>query len=250
MTFQIHGGGHGFAIYEVSKDTRRDQLGQYLCRGEDPAEHCRSDAASLQPARGQRRCGASHQGRRPRRGDRGAAQPHQRAPGQPGVVPGEPLDVGGRGCSSSSAERFPPGPTSNGQLLTYQFLKSGRHLVNCMNRVSLPQRLDVRVREREGWRLKVSADRRSLSRCHRVHGCASRAGTTNTGRSTTTRRKDRGTRTTGHGRAAPLRCFTRGGIACNQRLSTAAGVVGLRPTLTGVRNERITSSHSATRGCL
>ena len=30
---------------------------------------------------------------------------------------------------------IPAGPTSNGQLLTYQFLKSGRYLVICMNRV-------------------------------------------------------------------------------------------------------------------
>jgi hypothetical protein len=36
VTFQIHGGGHGFAIYEVSKDTTREELGQYLCEGEDP----------------------------------------------------------------------------------------------------------------------------------------------------------------------------------------------------------------------
>ena len=37
VTFQIHGGGHGFAIYEVSKDTTRQELGQYLCAGADPA---------------------------------------------------------------------------------------------------------------------------------------------------------------------------------------------------------------------
>ena len=29
----------------------------------------------------------------------------------------------------------PAGPASNGQLLTYQFLKTGRYLVICMNRV-------------------------------------------------------------------------------------------------------------------
>ena len=39
VTFQIHGGGHGFAIYEVSKDTTRDELGQYLCHGRGPATH-------------------------------------------------------------------------------------------------------------------------------------------------------------------------------------------------------------------
>src|SRR5215203_3124559 len=38
VTFQIHGGGHGFAIYEVSKDTTRDELGQFLCRGMDPSD--------------------------------------------------------------------------------------------------------------------------------------------------------------------------------------------------------------------
>ena len=37
VTFQIHGGGHAFAIYEVSKDTTRDELGQFLCAGVDPA---------------------------------------------------------------------------------------------------------------------------------------------------------------------------------------------------------------------
>ena len=36
VTFQIHGGGHAMAIYEVSKDTTRDELGQFLCPGTDP----------------------------------------------------------------------------------------------------------------------------------------------------------------------------------------------------------------------
>src|SRR5215510_15865331 len=37
VTFQIHGGGHAMAIYEVSKDTTRDELGQFLCPGVDPS---------------------------------------------------------------------------------------------------------------------------------------------------------------------------------------------------------------------
>src|SRR5262245_33371316 len=36
VTFQIHGGGHALAIYEVSKDTTRNEIGQFLCPGEDP----------------------------------------------------------------------------------------------------------------------------------------------------------------------------------------------------------------------
>ena len=49
VTFQIHGGGHGFAIYEVSKDTTRSELGQYLCAGEDPREIEDPALAPLQP---------------------------------------------------------------------------------------------------------------------------------------------------------------------------------------------------------
>src|SRR5262245_51246751 len=37
VSFQIHGGGHGFAIYPVSKNTTREDLGQFLCAGMDPA---------------------------------------------------------------------------------------------------------------------------------------------------------------------------------------------------------------------
>src|SRR4051794_18795521 len=29
--FTVHGGGHSMAIYEVSKDTTREHVGQYLC---------------------------------------------------------------------------------------------------------------------------------------------------------------------------------------------------------------------------
>src|SRR5262245_45929075 len=37
VTFQIHGGGHAMAIYEVSKDTTRNEVGQFLCPGADPS---------------------------------------------------------------------------------------------------------------------------------------------------------------------------------------------------------------------
>src|SRR5262245_2574722 len=37
VTFQVHGGGHGLAIYEVSKNTTRDEVGQFLCAGADPS---------------------------------------------------------------------------------------------------------------------------------------------------------------------------------------------------------------------
>ena len=43
VTFQVHGGGHGFAIYEVSNGTTRQDLGQFLCAGTDPAEIAHPD---------------------------------------------------------------------------------------------------------------------------------------------------------------------------------------------------------------
>ena len=85
VTFQIHGGGHGFAIYEVSKDTTREELGQYLCAGDDPEDR-RPVAAPLQSAGGERRREARRQGRPRRRRARGAANPTNVAPGQSRVV--------------------------------------------------------------------------------------------------------------------------------------------------------------------
>jgi hypothetical protein len=132
VSFQIHGGGHGFAIYEVSKDTTRDQIGQFLCAGSDPATI---------PNPADHRCNLS---------DANAGAEHVIVDGHGNeiVVPAgtstHPNNrvwaVDGR-LTSAGAFQFlnggtlPAGPTSNGQLLTYRFLKSGRYLVICMNRV-------------------------------------------------------------------------------------------------------------------
>jgi hypothetical protein len=134
VTFQIHGGGHGFAIYEVSKDTRRDELGQYLCRGEDPANiadptlhPCNLDTVN------------ANIGHRIKDGDRDVvivaapnlttAHPDNRVWSPEGRL----MSAGGHQFLNGGT--IPAGPTSNGQLLTYRFLKTGRYLVICMNRV-------------------------------------------------------------------------------------------------------------------
>ena len=75
VTFQVHGGGHGFAIYEVSKDTTREDLGQFLCAGTGSGRDRRPDAAPLQPAGGERRREAHRRGRPRRRRARGAGEP-------------------------------------------------------------------------------------------------------------------------------------------------------------------------------
>jgi hypothetical protein len=133
VTFQIHGGGHGFAIYEVSKDTTRDELGQYLCPGTDPKEIA---DPTLHP------CNLLAQN---------ADGPHEIKDGHGDVVivarpnatnahpdnrvwSPEERRMSAGGMQFLNGGTIPAGPTSNGQLITYQFLKAGRYLVLCMNR--------------------------------------------------------------------------------------------------------------------
>jgi hypothetical protein len=133
VRFQIHGGGHGLAIYAVSKKTTRTDLGQFLCTGPDPAtlaepglHPCNLLAAN-------------------------ANAQHAITDGSGDVVivaeanitnvhpdnrvwfePGRLMSAGGQQFLNGGT--IPAGPTSNGQLVTYRFLKSGRYLVICMNR--------------------------------------------------------------------------------------------------------------------
>jgi hypothetical protein len=133
VTFQIHGGGHAFAIYEVSKNTTRDELGQFLCAGDDPG-------TIANPAFHVCNLSASN-----------ANAVHNVADGHGDIViavdpnitnahpdnrvwfePGRLTSAGGQQFLNGGT--IPAGPTSNGQLITYRFLKTGRYLVICMNR--------------------------------------------------------------------------------------------------------------------
>jgi hypothetical protein len=130
VTFQIHNGGHGIAIYEVSKNTTRDEIGQFLCPGDDPA-------TIMNPAMHPCNLSAAN-----------ADAPRSIADGHGDVIidvsrnvtnahpdnrvwyePGRLMSIGGL--------QFLNGGTTvaNGQLVTYRFLKTGRYLVICMNRV-------------------------------------------------------------------------------------------------------------------
>jgi hypothetical protein len=133
VTFQVHGGGHAFAIYEVSKNTTRQQLGQYLCAGPDPAEiadpalhPCNLLAANAN---------AKHVVKDGRRNvvlvaevNLNNVHPENRVWYEPGRL----MSAGGMQFLNGGS--IPAGPTSNGQLLTYRFLETGRYLVLCMNR--------------------------------------------------------------------------------------------------------------------
>lgn len=133
VSFQIHGGGHGIAIYKVDEDTTRDQIGQFLCAGVDPATV--TNPALLNCNASQSNANAAHLV-----GDGDGetvlnvsanvsnVHPENRVWSQPGRL------------MSAGAHQFlnggtiPAGPMSNGQLITYRFLKGGRYLVICINR--------------------------------------------------------------------------------------------------------------------
>jgi hypothetical protein len=132
VTFQIHGGGHGFAIYEVSKDTTRDEVGQFLCAGSDPSTI--SDPAlhvcnlSASNANAQHLVADGH-------GDvvivaapGTTTHPNNRVWYEPGRF----MSAGG--IQFLNGGTIPAGAGSNGQLVTYRFLKTGRYLVLCINR--------------------------------------------------------------------------------------------------------------------
>jgi len=133
VTFQIHGGGHAFAIYAVSRDTRREDVGQYLCPGDDPAtirdpelHSCNLDAVNA---------AAEHVVKDGRRRVVLVAQPNLT-----NLHPDNRVWSPENRLMSAGAHQFlnggtvPAGAASNGQLLTYQFLENGRYLVICMNR--------------------------------------------------------------------------------------------------------------------
>jgi hypothetical protein len=132
VTFHVHGGGHGMAIYKVSRNTTRDEVGQFLCPGDDPSTIGTPEAHDCNgtTANGTANANANHvipDGR----GDvvivsgfGGPNHPNNRVWYEPGRF----MSVGGN--------QFINGGTTaaNGQLITYQFLKNGRYLIICINR--------------------------------------------------------------------------------------------------------------------
>jgi hypothetical protein len=133
VTFQVHGGGHGIALYRVSKDTTRDGIGQYLCPGNDPKAV--TDPALLNCNLSATNANARHEVR-----DGDGDVVYVAAPNITNAHPdnrvwyerGRLLSAGGQQFLNGGT--IAAGDTSNGQLVTYRFLKPGRYLVICMNR--------------------------------------------------------------------------------------------------------------------
>jgi hypothetical protein len=130
VTFQVHGGGHAPAIYEVSKNTTRNDLGQFLCAGTDP-EHAATPAAHPCPVGNPNAAHVILDGK----GDIvivAEANPVGLNAARVSFEPGRLMSNGG--IQFSNGGTIAAGPGSNGELVSYRFLKNGRYLVMCMNR--------------------------------------------------------------------------------------------------------------------
>jgi hypothetical protein len=134
VTFQVHGGGHAMAIYEVSKDTTRNEVGQFLCPGTDPSTI--ADPAAHTCDLSSANANASHL----IADGHGSvvivaapnvtnAHPDNRVWSEPGRL----MSAGGVQFLNGGTAPTGTGATG-GQLITYRFLKTGRYLVICMNR--------------------------------------------------------------------------------------------------------------------
>ena len=142
VTFQFHGGGHGMAIYRVDEDTTRDEVGQFLCAGDDPADsHGFTDTHPC-PTQGAANAAALHEVK-----DGDGEVVIVASPNVTNVHPdnrvsspeGRLVSAGGvqfmNGGTTPAPATGPPNTSpTGGQLVTYRFLKNGRYLVICMNR--------------------------------------------------------------------------------------------------------------------
>ena len=133
VTFQVHGGGHGITLYEVDKNTTRAKLGQFLCAGVDPETIANP---ALHPCNGSATNANARHVILDGKGDVVIiaspnitnAHPDNRLWYEPGRL----MSAGGQQFLNGGT--IPAGATSNGQLISYRFLKTGRYLVICMNR--------------------------------------------------------------------------------------------------------------------
>jgi len=121
VRFEAHGGGHGFAIYEVSKDTTREDIGNFLCAGFD-----RSLPAAQHPCEtgiGSAGVGALN-----------AAAAHNVADGKGDVVLMVNTNPPDAQVLSAPGRLSLNNAFANNAFMTYRFLKTGRYIVFCTTR--------------------------------------------------------------------------------------------------------------------
>jgi hypothetical protein len=134
VTFVVNGGGHGLAIYPVSRNTTREDISEDLCQGGDTV--CNATAPTGDPENpvgtqnlryvikdGRRRLVIDT--------DTGAHQPRvddprERLVATSGTIPGQAVTAGAFLVGTT--------PTAVGNRIQYRFTRSGRFLVICQNR--------------------------------------------------------------------------------------------------------------------
>ena len=152
VAFHVHGGGHAIAIYGVSRETTRQDIGDFLCAVnpgldpgtiEDPLDHV-CNASTPQgsgPGQGQGLANAALDHTISDAegnvvivaGPGGAVHPSNRVWYRPGRL----FQAGGNQFLTGISPPPPAAQTideTNGQLVSYRFFEPGRYLVICMNR--------------------------------------------------------------------------------------------------------------------
>jgi hypothetical protein len=119
VTFRMNGPGHGIVIYPVSKNTTRQDIGQYLCDGTTP------DCLATQR-------------REIRDGDDRVVIIVEEG-GQAVRIDYEPGQIlsAGTGAFLTGTARTATGVTTPGTLVRLRFEEDGRYLVACMNRAHM-----------------------------------------------------------------------------------------------------------------
>ena len=125
VTFVVNGGGHGLAIYPVSRNTTREDISEDLCQGGATLCNGATGTANLAytvvDGRHHLIIDTDTGANQPRIDD-----PFHRLLSTSGTIPGQPVTAGAFLVGTT--------PTAVGNRIQYQFTKAGRYLVVCQNR--------------------------------------------------------------------------------------------------------------------
>ena len=128
VTFNVNGGGHGIAVYPVSKNTTREDISKDLCQGGAGLCNATTGTANLAydvvDGRHHLIIETDTAANQPRIDD-----PFHRFLSTSGSIPGQPVTAGAFLAGST--------PTATGNRIQVRFTKAGRYLVVCQNRAHL-----------------------------------------------------------------------------------------------------------------
>jgi plastocyanin len=128
VTFNVNGGGHGIAVYPVSKNTTREDIAEDLCQGGAGVCNATTGTANLAytvvDGRHHLIIETDTAANQPRIDD-----PFHRFLSTSGSIPDQPVTAGAFLTGST--------PTATGNRIQVRFTKVGRYLVVCQNRAHL-----------------------------------------------------------------------------------------------------------------